>query len=145
MQDFSSLLTPLIAITAAYIAYQQWRTNKDKLKMDLYERRFKVFTFTREFLLYSLEGEGRDSKKMRQFDALIVESHFLFNDEIPTFLCMVWEKAKELDICRENLNSKEIDEKSEFEEKEVMLVYDIGQLLRESRVKFGEYLSVSDI
>lgn len=31
------LLTPVIAAVTTYIAWQQWRTNQNKLKLDRYE------------------------------------------------------------------------------------------------------------
>ena len=43
VQIMQALLTPLIAIIATYIAYQQWNTNKLKLKLDRYERRLRVY------------------------------------------------------------------------------------------------------
>ena len=39
----SALLTPTIAIITTYIAYEQWRTNRNKLKLDLFDRRFAVY------------------------------------------------------------------------------------------------------
>jgi hypothetical protein len=35
------LLTPVIGAIATYIAWQQWRTNQNKLKLDRYERIYK--------------------------------------------------------------------------------------------------------
>jgi len=40
---FNALLTPVIAGVVAYIAYQQHKTNRDRLRLDLYDRRLKVF------------------------------------------------------------------------------------------------------
>lgn len=39
----SAILTPVIGITTAYIAYQQYKVNKVRLKKELYERRIVVF------------------------------------------------------------------------------------------------------
>ena len=44
------LLTPAIGLVAIYIAWQQWNTNRNKLKLDLFEKRFSVFQSTRTFL-----------------------------------------------------------------------------------------------
>jgi len=47
---FKGLLTPLIAIMASYIAWQQWQTNKQKLKLEKYDRRLRVYEQVREIL-----------------------------------------------------------------------------------------------
>ena len=44
MIDISkALLTPIIAIVTVYIAYQQWKTNELKLKLEKYDRRLRVY------------------------------------------------------------------------------------------------------
>jgi len=59
IQELGSLLTSLIAIMMAYIAYQQWRTNKDKLKMDLYDRRYNISIGTVPLLHRNVMSRGR--------------------------------------------------------------------------------------
>jgi len=39
----SAALTPVIAVGAAYIAYQNMNTAKHKIKIDLFEKRLKVY------------------------------------------------------------------------------------------------------
>lgn len=55
IQLSSSCLTPLIAIITAYIAYQQYNTNRQKLKLDLYDKRFKVFLGLQSLLIHILQ------------------------------------------------------------------------------------------
>jgi|PlaIllAssembly_1097288.scaffolds.fasta_scaffold283843_2 hypothetical protein len=45
-----ALLTPVIAIVAAYVAWQQLKTNRRKLKLDLFEKRYTVFEKIGEFI-----------------------------------------------------------------------------------------------
>jgi hypothetical protein len=45
-----ALLTPVIAIIAAYVAWQQLKTNRRKLKLDLFDRRYAVFEKIGEFI-----------------------------------------------------------------------------------------------
>ena len=44
------MLTPMIAIVTVYIAWQQWRLNKRKLNLDLYDRRLKVYEEVKQIL-----------------------------------------------------------------------------------------------
>jgi hypothetical protein len=46
----SALLTPTIAILGIYIAYQQWRTNKNRLKLELFDKRYEIFTNIKKFI-----------------------------------------------------------------------------------------------
>lgn len=43
----TALLTPMIAIIAAWIAYSQWKTARRKLKLDLFEKRLEVYDAAR--------------------------------------------------------------------------------------------------
>lgn len=45
-----AFLTPLIALVTAYIAYQQWKTNQQKLNLDRYDRRLKIYIEVRQIL-----------------------------------------------------------------------------------------------
>jgi hypothetical protein len=46
----SALLTPTIAILGSVIALQQWRTNRARLKHELFDRRYQQFVVVRDFL-----------------------------------------------------------------------------------------------
>ena len=49
--EFSkALLTPVIAIVATYIAWQQWKSNQLKLHLDRYDRRLRVYEEVRQIL-----------------------------------------------------------------------------------------------
>jgi len=54
------LLTPLIAIITTYIAWQQWKGNQLKLKMERYERRLRVYQEVVKMLKECANGELRE-------------------------------------------------------------------------------------
>jgi len=39
----AALLTPTIAVAGVYFARQQWKTNRNKLKLELFERRYAFY------------------------------------------------------------------------------------------------------
>ena len=47
----------IMAIFLAYIAYQQMVTNRNKLRLDLYNKRFEVYSVALEFY-QELIGDG---------------------------------------------------------------------------------------
>ena len=62
--EFSkALLTPVIAIVATYIAWQQWKTNQLKLHLDRYDRRSAVYEDVRQ-ILTSLFGMARRAMRI---------------------------------------------------------------------------------
>ncbi len=50
IEEIKNIYLPIImAIFLGYIAYQQMRTNRDKLKLDLYNKRFGVYICVLKF------------------------------------------------------------------------------------------------
>jgi hypothetical protein len=105
---FSFLGTLAIGGVAAYIAHGQWRTNKDKLKLELYDRRLAVYEATMKFIL-GLSGNATvDAKNMHDYLVATRQSPFLFDDaSIPQYLKKLATEARRLDlaidvVCRAN-------------------------------------------
>lgn len=77
--------TPIVAIYAVWIARQQGRINRDKLRLDLYQRRFHIYESVVAFyaaLLGSKEQMRTDEFTQKQMDFIrsVRESRFLFDE-----------------------------------------------------------------
>jgi hypothetical protein len=73
-----------IGLAAAAIAWRQARIAGAKLKLDLFEKRIKLYIELRDFLAYS-SGEGIESTDLThlgQIHSATTSAHFLFGDEI---------------------------------------------------------------
>jgi len=81
-----ALLTPLIAIVATYIAWQQWQTNRQKLSFDLYERRLKVYEQVRRILSIIVRDAKASYDELLKFRAAVSEADFLFGPEIVKYI-----------------------------------------------------------
>ena len=46
----SAAIAPVTACIAVLVAYQQWRTNRDRLRVELYDRRVTVLKAVRQYL-----------------------------------------------------------------------------------------------
>ena len=92
-----ALLTPAISIGLIYIAWQQYRTNKNKLRLDLYERRYAAYEAYRDlFIIVSKIRGCPDLEQVRKFGITISESSFLFDKDIVDYFNEVKEKINEL-------------------------------------------------
>ena len=92
----AALLTPLIAIIAVYIAYQQSLTNRRRLELDLYDRRLRIYEATVEYISAvqaSFRPTLNDHWKFRRTTA---EVDFLFGSDIKGYLDELFKHGLEL-------------------------------------------------
>ncbi len=103
----------IIAVLLAYIAWENYRINhsglhlqKDKLRLDLFERRMKVFGACQElFSFIAREGElGHD--EVYKFIENTANAEFLFGKEIRAYIDEVREKSLRLISIKEQLSKK---------------------------------------
>jgi len=89
-QIVSWLSTPLVALVAAlfggYIAYRQWKTAQDRLKFDLFDRRFAVYDTARNFLSSIITYGDIKHDEVSKFIIGTSESKWLFDDEVDNYL-----------------------------------------------------------
>ena len=71
-------LPAIMSIFLGYIAYQQMRINEKKLKLDLYNKRFEVYSYTLKFQ-HELIDNQLTSETRRKFIELKQASKFLFS------------------------------------------------------------------
>jgi len=80
--DSLTALGPLVvAGIVAYIGYRQYRTNVDKLRLDLYDRRFSIYLAALDYYYALTELDPTSAEYVsagRQFIKAIRESRFLF-------------------------------------------------------------------
>src|SRR3990170_3384161 len=91
-------LTVTIAIIAVYIAYQQYKTIKNNLRLGLFDKRFKVYKGLQK-LIAIIENNQTielEFKEIIKFRRLSVDGRFLFDDEIQEYLDTVYKKALRL-------------------------------------------------
>jgi len=43
MDTLTALMTPTIAVAVAWVSFQQWKTARAKLNLDLFDRRYAVY------------------------------------------------------------------------------------------------------
>ena len=90
------LLTPLIAVVATYIAWQQWKTNEQKLVLDRYDRRLKVYEEVRKILSIILRDAKASYEDLLKFRTAVSEADFLFGPEIPTYIDEIYKRGVQL-------------------------------------------------
>jgi uncharacterized ubiquitin-like protein YukD len=92
-----ALLTPLIAIVATYIAWQQWRTNKQKLTLDRYDRRLRIYEEVRKILSIILRDAKVSFDDLLKFRTSVSEADFLFGEEISKYIDEIYRRGVQLE------------------------------------------------
>lgn len=82
----SAISTPLIALLAGgfggYIAWRQWRTAQDRLRLDLFDKRLPLYEATMKFLASVLTSGQVDRQRLFDFNSAVREAKWLLNRDI---------------------------------------------------------------
>ena len=93
--SFSGFLTPLIGVIAAYIAFQQYKTNKNRERREARHAQLSVYTRVKRFL-NTVDSTGNVSEKTyTDITEAIAEADFLFGDDITEWLSELQDYADE--------------------------------------------------
>lgn len=94
MIKFSTLMvTILVGGAAAFISYQQWRLAQHKIQMDLYERRLKVYSAAKEFVLDVVRSSQPSLEQIQDLYRTTAEADFLFGKEVGKYLSELYRHA----------------------------------------------------
>ena len=91
----SAALTPITAILALFIAYQQLRIQRAANRLQLYERRFRVYLAYRHLLSHLVFSPHPDQAVVERLSADVGEAKFLFE---PSDASIIWNAV---DMARE--------------------------------------------
>jgi len=107
-QSIQCFLTPIIAVIAVYITYQQWKTAKLKVDMDRYDRRLKIYQETQGFIYAVMRDVAPETLQMVKFRVDTAEADFIFPKEIKKYLDEIYSHAKELMIANNKKSGEDI-------------------------------------
>jgi hypothetical protein len=139
----SGLLTPVIAAIALYIAFQQYKTAHDKLRLDLYERRFRVYRGLMDLLAVIARDEPVSQEDLDNFYRETDQKRFLFKNELREYLTLVREKAVRLRQLKRNLDptvSLPDDRRTRAIDEETELLGWFDKEFEEVETRFEPYL-----
>lgn len=141
-------LTVLIGATVALVAYHQWKTNREKLRFDLYQHRFEIYLRVLEFHLALMEWQDEPKLAVlhRPFLKAFCESKFLFPKEsrVYDFLEEYNMRAARVRVFKSQIPPRgdaSPREREQLTEDEIWIKDCIGTL----EEKLGPYLNFHDI
>src|SRR5690606_3984826 len=103
--DTYNWLTLLIALIATYVALQQYHISRQKVKLDLYEKRFRIFCSIKNTLFEITKNADIDISELQSFKQETNESIFLFSSDINNFVKDILKKSGELRTAKRRIDS----------------------------------------
>jgi hypothetical protein len=86
----------VVGIFGTCIGFNQYRTSRDKLRLDLFEKRFEAYEKLQEYFNCLLRDAQVDKKVLSLLAEARYKSLFLFGNEITEYIDEVWDKAIEM-------------------------------------------------
>lgn len=94
----ASIVTALVAVAVWIVAYRQWRTAREKLVLDLFDRRFDFYVNAKEAieqLLGDPQGSigvrsDRGLEPIKSMYRLRLEGQFLFGEDVMSYTARVY-------------------------------------------------------
>ncbi len=144
-----ALLTPFIGVVAVYIAWQQWKANERRSKLDLFDRRFRVYEEVKKVLALMFTT-GVNDTQIWDFVTKTEDTVFLFDADISQYREEIRHRANSLSFVRRQLREamdrnappEERSPLAEAEKKEVEWAIAERQTLPD---KFKKYLDLSKL
>lgn len=96
----SILFTLMLGVFGTIIASKQTKLSYHSVRLDLFDRRFRIFDETRKFIEYLIHdpiGKKPDIVKIGEFRLVILEAEFLFDSEVSSLLDKFQKSAFELE------------------------------------------------
>jgi hypothetical protein len=118
LQVVQLMATLTVAYFATRIAWRQANTARDKLKLDLYEKRFRVYQALLTFLEAILREGKVTAEFISAFNSSTVGKEFLFNNDVNEYLKEVKNKAMEWRTACDKIKSLQPKDGFEAEQKE---------------------------
>jgi hypothetical protein len=143
---FSPIATLIVGLIVGYIAWQQWQVAKAKLRLDLFDRRYKVFDATRKFLVVIVKNARFDDSQLLDFCAGTSDTEFLFGRDVVDYLTQIRTRALDARAHHEELQATPVgDERSRRVHAKQDQILWLGEQLGTMTKTFSPYLGFSNV
>jgi predicted membrane protein len=133
---FTSLIPIFLTIFGSYIAVQQYRVNRKRLKKDLFDKRYEIFEHTKEFL-GDIVTHGLNDERKRKYILGTRGVAFIFDSDLKAYIDKIWSISVDLESWEGDvLPSTHATERAEH-------LKWVSQQLKVVDSRFEKYMSLS--
>lgn len=138
----TALLTPVVALAAIWIASRQSKINRNRLKLELFDRRFEVYSKVAAFLSQiMIDGKVQDGAEM-EFLRDTKTASVLFDDTIKELISEIYKKAIRLQTYGTELDALHGDSRVDNLENQTEIKIWMSGTLLNLEDRFKPYLKL---
>lgn len=104
---FIASLPIVLTIFGSYIAIQQYRTARKKLKLDLFDKRYAIFQSAKDYIGHIVCYVAATKEKQSEFLVGTRGAQFIFDQEIKSYIDEIWQKSVDLESWSLDQNTSE--------------------------------------
>ena len=137
-------LSLLVAALVGWVGVLQYRIAHERLKLDLWEKRYAIYKGAQKFLSLVMQEGTADMKELMGFFHDTQDAYFLFRPDMAEYLSSLYKRGVELRTMRKVYEPKDVgEERSRLCEKEARLLKELGDDLSQLKIRFGPYLKLA--
>lgn len=143
LKYLSGFLTPLLGIIATAVLVMQFILQKNRWKLDLFDKRYPIYEVTKKYLTKIAQEAKISHNDLFEFLRNTKDSNFLFGNDVNDFLRLIYKKGVELaHINRIVETSKDEGQRSKAIDDEYSLLNWFSEQFDEANKIFGRYLKL---
>jgi hypothetical protein len=140
-----ALLVPIVALLSLHIAYRQWRTAQNKLKLELFEKRLAIYNAATTFISSVMTSGKATDEQLRNLILGTKEAKWILSPSVAKYLDKeLYAKGVDLQCLSAELEGVPVSKERStnvHEQRNIKLWLDDQYRILDE--KFAKYLSIS--
>ena len=148
LRMLSYIATPIIAVAAVRIAWEQTKINRQKLILDRYDRRLRIYEEVKRLLSIITRDANIGIEDLLKFRVATSEADFLFGSDVTAYIDELYKHAADLRMWASMYRDYTQPQPSDYDHKKVVDAKDrefrwLTAQYEPSKELFRSYLDVS--
>jgi len=142
---FSALLIPVIAVATTFIAIFQYRTERQRWRLDMFEKRYPIYEHTMKYIASIIREANAKDPELFSFSRDTKDAELLFGPEIKNYLRELYVKGVDLRTHHAIMEPLPVGEERSKHAKEIRdLCLYFGDQFEKTKSLFGEYIRIHE-
>ena len=145
IEILSALLTPVIAVVTTYIAIQQFRTNQAKFKLEMFEKRYAIYSEIKTYIQLSVREGTVTHGAILELNEQTHDVFFLFDESVDRYIAELRSNGARLIYLNSCLSDQALgigEERSRLAEESAQIHTWFGAQLEQAKQVFKRFLRI---